>query len=578
MRWRGPDSGAFVEIAGYRLGVRRLAITDPEADQPMCEGVPGSAVSLIFNGSLAYPGRLRRSLASRGLALRTTNDAELALLAWRDAGVDGLRSLEGPFALALMDEERDELVLARDAFGEKPLFYANEEGSDWPSFASTVKALRLLLSECGSQPTVDQARVLASRGWLDWGEGLLGPDLREFPRGSVGVFRRGEAPVFHPLSEGTARAEAQELPLESLLLRSVEGRLHGDRPLGLLLSGGIDSACLALHLQHLGRQTLCLSLDLDGMEPESPRAARVAARLGLPHHRFEVGSEILDDLEGLIRTSGLPLADASLLATHRVCQEARAQGLGILLSGEGGDELFLGYRRQRAGPWLSLAQGLLPRPPRRAVARIAERLSHRRWGAGLRLAHALGREHVAYRALWSLAAPVDLDALFDTRGQRREAEETVADPQETLAPVTEELNGYLAYDLCPKLDCASLHAGVEARAPFLDARLLHRRPRHGEQRFETQGKGEIREILAQALPAGLRGGPKRGFGLPLHRWLPRWPRARTILAETTDLPWRREIALGMLDELCEGRGAHRAPLLYHLIALAIHLDDRRQIA
>ncbi len=586
MRWRGPDSGAIMDLAGYRLGVRRLAITDPDADQPIIHGPTGQAVTLVFNGSLAYPERLRQRLATLGLRPETGNDAELALLAYRAQGVEGVRRLEGPFALALIDEARRELILARDAFGEKPLFYAMASGGGWPSFASTVKALRVLTGEAGSRLPLQDVLAVAAQGWVEWGELTLGMDLKEFPSGTVGIFAPHAAPTFLSLAACESPEEIGGPTLETILLRSVEGRMHGDRPLGLLLSGGLDSACLALLLRRLDRRALCLSLDLEGLPPESDRAALVAQHLDLPHRSLTVGPEILDDLEGLVQKLGVPLADASLLATHRICREAHDEGIGILLSGEGADEIFFGYRRQRAGPWLELARGLLPQPSRRALAGLARSMGRKGWGAGLRFAHALGRSDAAYAGLWSLASPVDLDVLFEGAGRRvdllGESVSEVAGGDrgdfDDASLVQQELNGYLAYDLCPKLDGASLAAGVEARAPFLDRGIVQRRSRQALGRFESQGKGEIREILSQSLPARLRSGPKRGFGLPLSRWLPRWPRARTLLAETMDLPWNRTVALRMLDELAAGRGAHRAPLLYHLCVLAIHLEDRRQLA
>ena len=580
----------MLELQGYRMGVRRLAITDPLADQPILHGAPGRGLSLVFNGSLAYPDRLRQGLAEQGLQPVTGNDAELVLLAYRAQGIAGLRLLEGPFAFAIADESRGELILGRDAFGEKPLFYSRGSDGSWPGFASTVLAMRILHAESGSRPSPEAVRSVASQGWTEWDGPELGLDLVEFPRGTIAVFARDRQPVFHELLAGPARRDAQTLSLETLIRRSVQGRVHGDRPLGLLLSGGLDSACLAMALRDLEHPALCLSLDLEGMVPESERAREVASHLGLAHRAFVAGPEILDDLEGLIQGLGVPLADSSLLATHRICREARKEGLGILLSGEGGDELFLGYRRQRAGPWLGLAQDLLPGPPRMILSRLAHGMSRRSWGAGLRLVHALGRQEASYSALWSLASPVDLEALFGTGGY----EAGVATPAQVVAAfdggredvgdaaaetlVRQELDGYLAYDLCPKLDCASLAAGVEARAPLLDSRLLLRRRRQALGHFESQGKGEIRDILAQALPARLRGGPKRGFGIPLGPWLAAWPRARTILGETPGLPWSRAVALTMLEDLVHGRGLHRAPLLYHLLVLAIHIQARRQPA
>jgi asparagine synthase (glutamine-hydrolysing) len=605
LEWRGADGSGRCELLGMRLGCQRLAITDAGSGQPIVDGEPGQRLAVVFNGNVAGDAEWRARLAAAGEACTTRNDAELPLRIWRAFGLAGLRELEGQFAFGLLDEEREQLVLARDRFGEKPLFVRERDGG-WPDFASTCAALPCAGHLPGDASTADGERMLPRsawpplralsayllRGW--WGEAALPEGVRAVRPGGLELWSEGglrkelstsgadwgrcarveeargeeaqgeeaqgeeaqgeEARRGAPGAAGPAR---EELGLEEVLLRAVERRLGGDREIALFLSGGLDSTALACALQELGLRVRCYAADFEFGSQEGARAEAVARALGFDCRRVRLGPELLDELPRLLQLHGRPFGDASLLALYGLSRAARDDGIGVALLGDGGDELFAGYRRQRAWPWareLSTWVGPWLRP-------LAER-AHGELG---RLARAAVSGD--YARLWEQARPRDVFRLLGRSGESR-AEgigTRWSGPDARFADTSE----YLVEDLCVKSDLATLAAGIEGRAPLLDPALARALLRRSPGLGERSSKMSLRGFVARHLPAPLREGRKRGFGLPLAHWL-----AHTSFL---DRSWQRlgtgPLDLGLLRrwtyELRTGDD-RRAFLLWHAATLAWH--------
>ena len=570
LRARGGDGAGKLELRGMQLGIQRLAITDPKADQPIVVGEAPHRMAVVLNGNLAHPKRWRRRLEELGHALQTHNDAEIPLRLYLAKGREGLLGLEGGFAFALFDEgEGGRLLLARDSFGEKPLFVGGQAGG-FPSFASTPWAC--LLVNGGSAPSLTPTDVaqLLRFGWTDGEKADFGLGARELPRGELWEFGPEGLRTKLKLSPSSPPAPpdpigADQATLDTCLLGAVAGRIQGDRPIGLLLSGGIDSAALAVALSRLGKRTPTFCLDFAGCPAESPRAKRVAAQMGHPFFDRTVGQNALLAWEAGVRAAGRPLADPSFLATYQVAVLAREQGIGILLSGEGGDEAFVGYGRQRILPWLALGRSLLPRPLRSALGALPFE------GKGKRLALALEEEDPAqsYADLCAQVTLPDLRALLDLpQSELGQAELPRAfqspNPDPLLQASLTEEQGYLPGDLCPKLDTATLMAGIEGRAPLLNRPLFTlARQMRDTHSSEREGKGPLRAWLAPYLPRELRHGRKRGFGPPIARWLAGSRYLDALLSDPfvrRHAPWNHRVSQIWLAELRRGRGDRALPL------------------
>ncbi len=562
LRARGDDAAGTVLLRGMQLGVQRLAITDTAADQPIVVGDAPRRVAIAFNGNLAHPEYWRRKLAKLGPPLQSRNDAEIPLRIYLGEGREGLLKLEGGFAFALFDEAKESLLLGRDSFGEKPLFFAPQAGG-YPIFASTPWACFLAKGGCpGTMEPGDIAQMLRF-GWMEGERTDLGLGTLELPGGEIwdfgpkGLRTRLKKKQTAPPQGGSPGGSED---LDSCILDAVAGRLEGDPPLGLLLSGGIDSAVLAVALARLGKRTPTFCLDFIGRPAESPRATRVAAHLGHPFFKRAVGPEALLAWEAGVRAAGQPLGDPSFLATYQVATLAREEGVGILLSGEGGDEAFLGYGRQRALPWIALGRDLLPRPFRKALAALPLK------GKGRRLTQALKEEDSSrsYANLCSQLSETEIQEVLDLPKTELPRAFSAPNPDPSLQAGLTEEQGYLPRDLCPKLDTATLMAKVEGRAPLLNRRLFTRARQIRDTHFsEREGKGPLRAWLAPYLPRELRHGKKRGFGPPIARWLRETRYLDALLSDPfvrRHAPWKQRVSQTWLTELRRGRGDRALPL------------------
>lgn len=548
MAWRGPDGSRVLEVDDWRLAVARLAISDPGNDQPIAD--PDGRRVALFNGAVTSAAEEWRR---HGASARTRNDAELALLRLREAGETGLVRTSGPCAAAVLDLGGDRLWLLRDRAGEKP-FYAVRAGGRIVAFASTPASLRALGLACRLTPQ-SQGRLLRF--------GFAPPEFEPEPAGAVFAV------------EGALRGDrdgvtALPVPEQPGAPREFRGRVvdaagraaAADVPLGLCLSGGLDSSCLAVAVAEGGRSLPAYQFRASG-EPEDERrnAARVAERTGHRLRPVDAGPEILDRLPALTRACGLPLGDPSVLAVHALAQAARADGVKVLLSGEGADDLWLGYRRHRLARWLPRT-GVpgLPRPG------FATGLAARAWRAltGAR----------PYDELLAVAPPGFLAAVL-AEGGSGQAELPASHPRATALARARYVDRhlYLRHDLLPKLDTATMAAGVEGRCPYLDPVLLDAPETHAPDARALLGKRPLRRAFARDLPREVVRAGKRGFLVPLDRWLREdsWLAALLREPRTLERPHLRGAGVrAMLELHLRGRARLGHPL-YLLAAWEVYL-------
>ncbi len=553
MAARGPDgAGAWIAPDGcVGLGHRRLAILDldPRADQPMVSAC--GRFRIVFNGEIYNFRALRRSLEAAGARLRTTSDTEVILELWARRGPACLAELRGMYAFALWDAEAGALFLARDPFGIKPLYLADDGRT--VRAASQVKAL-LAGGAVAREP--DPAGLAGF--WLTGSVPepfTLHRAIRAVPAGHlVRVDAAGvHAPEpFAPLEGLLAEAEDGE-PADprAAFLDSVRHHLVADVPVAVFLSAGIDSGAIlaALHAldPELARRTTAVTVTFPEFrgraDDEAPAAAELARRFGVRHRIVEVEeAEFRADLDGILAAMDQPSIDG---VNSWIVAEATARaGFKVALSGTGGDELLAGYPSFRDVPrWYALARlpGAVPGLPRLArllVERLAPGLSARlpKLPGALELARTFAGAWLLRRGLF---LPHELPALMG-RELAREGLERLAwhasaetllhrGPRQPIARVALlEAAFYLRNQLLRDIDWASMAHSLEVRVPFVDPPLWRALL---PATVRTPGKAGFARALA--LPEAWLARPKTGFSTPVGTWTAR------ALGIDPQRPWAR---------------------------------------
>jgi asparagine synthase (glutamine-hydrolysing) len=540
---RGPDGDGFHLEPGVGFGHRRLSIIDLEGGkQPLYN--EDETVVVTFNGEIFNFMEIERELMQLGHRFRTRCDTEVIVHAWEEWGERCVDRFNGMFAFAIWDRNQDTLFLARDRLGVKPLFYA-ELGDGTLIFASELKAIT-------THPAV--SRAIDPRAVEEYFTFGYVPDpktiyagVRKLEPGAFIKARRGtgavrpvrywDVPLF-----GNRRPSSPEadwgVELRARLRRAVELRLMSDVPLGAFLSGGVDSSAVVAMMRDLGSsRILTCSIGFD--EPkydESGYATMVAQQKQTDHKTEIVAASDYDLLEKLVDIYDEPYADSSAIPTYRVCELARRH-VTVALSGDGGDEDFIGYRRYRLFAAEEAVRSRIPAPLRRAIfgplGRWYPKLD---WAPrvfrGKTTFQALARESVdAYLHAISICSSDVRAQLFSTSFRRQlqgyDAAEVFhghvagrkfSDPL-ALAQYL-DYKTYLPGDILTKVDRASMAHSLEVRTPFLDyefvewAASLPSRVKlaHGE------GKFILKDALRPVLPEEILFRKKMGFGVPIDIW------------------------------------------------------------
>ncbi|MEM9553851.1 MAG: asparagine synthase (glutamine-hydrolyzing) [Acidobacteriota bacterium] len=558
---RGPDGSGHHLAPGVALGHRRLAIVDLAGGaQPMSDLGGDSdktdGVWVTFNGEIYNHRALRRELPDA--PFRTASDTEVLVHGWRAWGESLLPRLNGQFAFGLWDASRRELVLARDRMGQKPLYWA-PLGAAGPAaglaFASEPKAL---LTHPAIEPALDDESLVHYLTYEYFpGERTPYAGIRKLLPGHL---LRWRAAAPHdvdirpwwtlPGEQAPAPDDAVERFLETFD-RAVERRLMSDVPLGVFLSGGIDSSAVAAALCTLrparSVDTFAIGFDEESFD-ETPHARRVAEHLGTRHHekRFRV-RELRDVLPRILPLLDEPFGDPSLLPTYLLAAFTR-EHVTVALAGDGGDELLLGYAPFDAD-WAARLVRPLPHPLLAAARRTAAWLpvDARNFSPQFiieRFLRGAGHADADRHPVWiGSVLPGDADDPVRPDLRRRLPFDAVLAPaREAFAasrhPHAAQRIGhqycltYLPEDILYKVDRASMMRSLEVRAPFLDPELVEltaRLPLRWKRRGR-RSKVVLREAVAGRLPAEILRRPKKGFGIPVAAWL-RAP-LRELLADT----------------------------------------------
>lgn len=578
IRHRGPDGGAVWHESGVRFGHRRLAIVDlaERADQPMFVG----DLAIVFNGEIYNFRALRAELQEAGYSFKTTSDTEVLLCAWMEWGIDCLKRLEGMFAFAMWDRRTRRLTLARDRYGEKPLFIHQRTGG--LAFASEMPPLIRLANGVLTEDVAaiglfflysyipapygafEGVAQLEPGCWLEWSEA---DGIRQGRYYDLGAALADAAKAPQP-SYASAVAQLRELLSDAVRLRVQTA----DVPVATLLSGGIDSSVITILAaratsQKLSAYSLGFPEDPDFDETDYARA--VAETLPNVQHHVVAATEerVLDFASQVFDRLGEPFADASILPTSLLSSQINEK---VVLGGDAADELFAGY-----GVYPAILRGAtLPAPLRSLLLRLPPHSNPPSIKNSTLRAAALFHRHLrdnpldAYLSWRTYAEPSMLASL----GIDCSANVTVRDRVEStfngsLRDIqTMDVTFNLPNDMLKKVDYAAMVHGLEVRLPFLDSRLVHWALALPDSYRLSGGvrKRILRDAFAGMLPPRVITRGKMGFLLPIRRWF-RNGQLRTELQALLDVQTRfdRAHAYELIAEHVAGR-ADNSVLLWSL--------------
>ncbi|MDI9404623.1 MAG: asparagine synthase (glutamine-hydrolyzing) [Limnohabitans sp.] len=544
---RGPDdSGSYTnDTAQVGLGHARLSIIDlsPLGHQPMF--AEAGAVQLVFNGEIYNYRALRKELEAKGHTFRGHSDTEVILHLYLEEGERMLPRLNGIFTIAIFDARTGDTLVARDALGVKPLYYA--ETPKGVAFASELKGLLALVPETRELDLVALHRYISCL-WCP-GEGTPLKAVRKVLPGELLVLREGritrratwyQLPVFRGTHADLDERGAVDGAVRAIRA-AVARQMVADVPVGAFLSGGLDSSAIVAFAREQAPDIECFTIRQvggteAGVTDDLPYAERVAKHLGVRLHTVEIeANRMAGDLEKMIWQLDEPLADPAPLNVLYICELARKHGMKVLLSGAGGDDLFTGYRRhhavllQKYWDWMPASmRGAIESFARHGDARkpLWRRLAKITNGAGLS-----GDARLANYFMW--AREEEMLALYAPEMRREATAHPALTPildfirplPASVPPIERmlaiEQRFFLADHNLTYTDKMSMAVGVEVRVPLLDLELVEfaaRVPAHLKQRGKV-GKWVLKKALEPYLPHDVIYRPKSGFGAPLRRWM-----------------------------------------------------------
>jgi asparagine synthase (glutamine-hydrolysing) len=601
---RGPDEDGYWLDGTLALGMRRLQVVDPAGGhQPMAN--EHGNVRVVFNGEIYNHAELRRELEGAGHRFRTRSDTEAIVHAWEQWGTGCVERFNGMFALAIWDARRQQLFLARDRLGIKPLYVWN--GPEGVVFGSELKAV---VAAPWVPVTWDLEAVddYLTYEYVPTPRSIVA-GVEKLPAGSWLLFDAGAPPAsvrprpFWTLEagDGSGPATPDEAgdALRHHLGTSVRRRLMADVPLGAFLSGGIDSSIVVgLMSAETPGQVRTFSLGFhDRSYDERAQARAVAAHFGTTHTEDVVTPDVVTLADRLARFYDEPFADVSAFPTYLLSRQAREQ-VTVALSGDGGDELFAGYDHYRAHRWArrlrwvsrrwgwravdALLERLPPRPSKKGVLNVAKRFAE-----GVRRSEDL--EHARWLVFWDLAERRELYSAatwHQVRDRdpflhyRQLLDEAAARGFSGLQrQLYADVRGYLADDILVKVDRASMATSLEVRVPFLDHQVVGYAmaiPDRWKLRGRTS-KWILKHAFADMLPATTLRREKQGFSMPMKNWLrgPLRPLMDDLLSpeRLRDRGWfDPAVVARLVAEHVGGRHNH-AHRLWCLMALELSLGN-----
>jgi asparagine synthase (glutamine-hydrolysing) len=589
IRHRGPDDQGVMLKSGAALGMRRLSIIDLAGGHQPISNEDG-AVTIVFNGEIYNYRDLQAQLQSRGHRFVTNSDTETIVHAYEEFGPACVEQLRGMFAFAIWDDREKQIFIARDRVGKKPLYYTvTKRGS--LVFGSELKSL-LEHPEVERRVNPQALDAYFSLGYVPDPISIF-ENVEKLPPGHHLTFKNGRLKVerywdFRYESNGNGHKAADYLEeLRALLSEAVKLRLVSDVPLGAFLSGGVDSSTVVgLMARHMDQPVKTFSIGFNEDSYDELKYARLTAKkFGTDHHEFIVTPDICDVVDQLAWHFDEPFADSSAIPTYMVSKLAR-EHVTVVLSGDGGDELFAGYSRyvtERSRSKFDVVPKIVKEGLMDPLSRA---LPHGAWG----------RNYLHNVSLDPLSRYLDTVSVFtglnkrtlysnDFSDQLRDHEHLNSYFRElganvnTDAPLDSLLyidsKTYLPGDILTKVDRMSMAVSLEARVPLLDHKLIEfvTRIPASMKMAGVETKHLFKRAIADLVPEEIINRPKQGFGVPIQQWINEQLRER--IRDTLNDP--RTLQRGyvtrshvetLLDEHERGRRDH-AMALWSLLMLEL---------
>lgn len=531
IKHRGPDAaGYFVsDDATAGLGHRRLSIIDlsSAANQPMLSH--NGRYSMVFNGEVYNFQEVEKKL---GIQPRTSSDTEIILEAFVQQGVECVHLFNGMFAIAIYDKQEETMYWFRDRLGVKPFYYYDKDGTF--AFSSEIKAL-MSLQEVKANVKVYKPAIhtYLYSGYVPEPYTIYN-NIKRLPAGSYAVIKNGKitiTPYWQPEQKVEDKVvtdfNSAKQKLKDLLTSSVKYRMISDVPFGTFLSGGIDSSLVTAIAQSVSDKPVkTFSIGFkEAQFNESQYAKQVSGHLGTQHHEFIVSEQdALGLIDKMLTAYDEPYADSSAIPTMLVSKLAR-QYVTMTLSGDGGDELFLGYgsynwAQRLSNPLLGALRGPVAAGMSLLGSRYKRAAGVLNYGSKARI-----KSHIFSQEIYYFSE-AELDAMLTPEYKQHILfNENFDGLKRTLSPQEEQalydVKYYLKDELLVKVDIASMQYALEVRTPFLDYRLVEFALNLDENLKKKDGTAKylLKELLYDYVPKQMFDRPKWGFGIPLEKWL-----------------------------------------------------------
>lgn len=549
---RGPDDKGFHVASGISLGHRRLSIIDlsPKGHQPMFN--EDKKIVLIFNGEIWNHKKIKEGLLEKGHRFQGASDTEVIVHGYESYGEKICSLLEGMFAFALYDVKNRKLILARDRLGKKPLYYL--ETKRGLLFASELKSLAIgttslsidnyTLSDYLSQRFSPRDRTIFDR-------------IKKVLPGKYITYKdkKLESNTYYSLPDFNVRNEPNIKKADSLIRGAIQKRLMSDVPIGVFLSGGLDSSTIVAYMSQMSSKIKTFSVAFNSRVDESKYARIIAEKFKTDHHEIKVSFDILRYLPEVIWHLDEPLADPACLPTYFLCREV-SKHVKVALSGEGGDEIFGGYQSFNYIPEIEIIKKI-PRPFRYFFAASLEGLAKYRHYPEkhklLAMASILKKNSLkeSFKELFYFAFDAKERLEIFPKSLETDVFDKIFEDSSSLDEAAQKyyFEEWLPNDLLMKADKMSMAFGLEVRTPFLDQDLLEYFSGLSPQ--EKRKRKFFRRVIANYLPSEILNKEKQGFTLPLFEWFGNRGMLERIRPFIEKLKKRRIFSENVLENLLQ---------------------------